>query len=950
MTTSRFWGVLSVVLLLGGAAALPLHAQKPLPKAVGQIQTSALSSEVVRASQEAVQGPDRSGKDGPMAKIGLELALLYHQQRVEGTQGIRRLREDARQREQKKNEEGDPEKVRSRTLSPISADGRSVMIEATAAEKSAASLLNDLRRLGLEDAHSTGRLVSGRLPISALQGAAKLSTLGGMMPSYARSHVGQVESEADTSHSAYDVRNEMGVDGAGQKICALSDSYNQASGALTAAGQDIETGDLPGENNPLGNTTPVDVLDDTDQEGTDEGRAMLQLIHDIAPGAELGYHTATRGLLAFAEGVRALADPTQGDCDVIVDDIGYNIEPFYQDGPVTNAIDDVVEQHDVVYFSSAGNDGQNAYRAPFRNTGDQGLTSDQAVAHDFNPGAEVDTRQQITISPGGEFGFFTFQWTDPSVVVEGSDGADSDIDVALVDDTLGIVAESLFPNIEDGRPVESLSFENDGSVDTDGDGVADSTFHLVIEKYAGPDPEEVRYVYNGSNYSIDEYDTRGATVYGHPMAERGMAVAAAPFFRTAAYSRFDPAVLESFSSKGGIPILFDQSGNRINAINREKPDVTGTDGIDNTFFGFDIPDTALSGVDPDSHPNFFGTSASAPNVAAIAALIRQSRENYSSEEVYDRLESTAQDVTQRVTRTSQLASVGDGVDPWSGHGFVQAMDAVPPLDIRDLQLVESPPNGGSAELSWQVRSGVTIDQYDFERRYFAGPFEPLNVSVNDETAVLENLGLGVYTFRVKWTRPDGVTGQRTLTDTLGFQSVEAEVTSRDQQGRGAVEVSWGVPNGTEHFDYRVERRLADEEDEPFETVGNTIQTQVEVPRQMPGTYVYRVTGTDGQNNSLSSSTVTLDVELDGPAVAVGPYPNPVEGDAVTVDLTVQNTQRLTVEVYNAIGERMYKAEPRVESLAPEELRLNVRDWASGVYFFRVRGQDFSKTRKLVVVR
>lgn len=949
MTTLRLWLVGSVLLLFGGMGGLPLYAQQSQPEAIGRISTSAISPKVVQASQEAVHGADRTGKDGPMVKVGRELALIYHQHRVQGRKGIRQLRQKSSL--QKRARSGESNAPVGRVLSPLASDGRSVTIEATATAETAAPLLADLRRLGLENGSAVGRLVSGRLPISALRSAAQLQTLRGMMPSYARSHVGAVESEADTAHATVSVREEMGVDGSGQKICALSDSYDQAGDpAAPSASDDVQTGDLPGDGNPEGNTTPVDVLNDGDTGGTDEGRAMLQLIHDMAPGATLGFASATAsGLSGFVNGIRNLADPSLGDCDVIVDDIGYNIEPFYQDGPVTNVINEVVENEDVVYFSSAGNDGQNAYHAPFRNSGQQGLTSPRAVAHDFDPGSAVDTKQQITISPGGEFGFFTFQWTDPSVVVDGSRGPDTDIDVALVNDTSGIVAESLIPNIEDGRPFESLDFTNEGNIDTDGDGVADSTFHLVIEKFEGPDPEEVRYIYSGSNYSIDEYDTLGATIYGHPMAEKAMAVAAAPFFYTSAYSSADPAVLESFSSKGGIPIRFDQSGNSISPVSRDKPDVTGTDGIDNTFFGNDIPDAALSGVDADPHPNFFGTSAAAPNIAAIAGLIRQARPALSSEDVYGRLRAGALDVTQRVTRAGQLQTIGSGRDPWSGEGFVQAEEAVPPVDVFDLQLSLSGATSGLVELSWRVRSGVTIQEYNLEQRYFSGPFELLDVSVENETALLGNLGLGVYTFRVGWTRDDGITGQRVYTDTLGFQSVDAEVTARDEQRRGTVSLSWTVPQGTQNVTYEVERRIAGEE-RPFRPVGTTEETQLELPRQLPGSYAYRVTAADNQGNTLKSPVRTLDVALDGEAVAVGPYPNPVQGDVATVDLSVQNTQRVTVEVFNTIGERIYQSEPRVEALAPEVLRLNVSEWGSGVYFFRVQGEDFTRTRKLVVVK
>ena len=104
------------------------------------------------------------------------------------------------------------------------------------------------------------------------------------------------------------------------------------------AAQDVATGDLPGAGNPCGRTTPVQVLDDT-VVGADEGRAMAQIVHDLAPGARLAFATASSGELGFADNIRDLAT---ANSDVIVDDVTYFNEPFFQDGPIAAAVNDVV--------------------------------------------------------------------------------------------------------------------------------------------------------------------------------------------------------------------------------------------------------------------------------------------------------------------------------------------------------------------------------------------------------------------------------------------------------------------------------------------------------------------------------------------------------------------------------------------------------------------------------
>jgi subtilisin family serine protease len=95
--------------------------------------------------------------------------------------------------------------------------------------------------------------------------------------------------------------------------------------------------------------------------GTDEGRAMLQIVHDIAPGAELGFRTGVVTSGDFAQGIRDLAE---AGSDIIVDDITYITEPFFSDGRVAKAVDEVAAKG-VSYFTSAGNFGTKSFEGVF---------------------------------------------------------------------------------------------------------------------------------------------------------------------------------------------------------------------------------------------------------------------------------------------------------------------------------------------------------------------------------------------------------------------------------------------------------------------------------------------------------------------------------------------------------------------------------------------------------
>jgi hypothetical protein len=99
---------------------------------------------------------------------------------------------------------------------------------------------------------------------------------------------GSVRSEGDTQLDADQARGAFGIDGSGAKVGIISDSFDTDASAVTHASDDVTNGDLPGSGNPCGQTTPVqNVLDSPG--GSDEGRAMAQVVHDLAPGAPLAF-------------------------------------------------------------------------------------------------------------------------------------------------------------------------------------------------------------------------------------------------------------------------------------------------------------------------------------------------------------------------------------------------------------------------------------------------------------------------------------------------------------------------------------------------------------------------------------------------------------------------------------------------------------------------------------
>ena len=134
---------------------------------------------------------------------------------------------------------------------------------------------------------------------------------------------------------------------------------------------------------------------------------MLQIMHDLAPGAELGFATAFISAASFADNIRKLR--FDAGCDVIVDDVIYFTEAAFQDGPIAQAVN-AVTADGALFFSSAGNQGNTLdgtsghYEGDFRGSG-QRVGKIVGEAHDFDPGPGVQVFNPLSaasIGVGGD--------------------------------------------------------------------------------------------------------------------------------------------------------------------------------------------------------------------------------------------------------------------------------------------------------------------------------------------------------------------------------------------------------------------------------------------------------------------------------------------------------------------------------------------------------------------
>jgi len=439
-------------------------------------------------------------------------------------------------------------------------------------------------------------------------------------------HLGKATAQGFfTTHA--DQLQAIGLTGQGVTIGALSDSYDKAPNAVTTihAAQDIKSGDLPGKGNPFGDKQPVVVLDDLPPAvatGTDEGRAILQILYDTAPDAKLCFATAFTGLVQFAVNILKLADPN-GPCkaNVIDDDVSYSNEPFFSDGVVALAVDQV-KADGVAYLSSAGNNNNGNFTATFKPISDADARSKFAGPlllsgvdpgltaggfHNFGTSKDVAIALPIFAPANTPSGFHRMflQWDDP--FFGNTPSASYDF---LVFDQDG----NYRPDLSGVDNVYSTSQPVQGIVLPQGN--AGTLYYLAIALRPGGSPQPAPHLQildfdDGAQVTYLKFaQPQAPSVVGHSAARGAISVAADFWDFTVG--------TESFSSLGPTAIYLDQDNVPLARPEiRHKPDIGAPDGVDTTFF------IGAPGIPGDHNPQFFGTSAAGPQAAAVGALLIQ---------------------------------------------------------------------------------------------------------------------------------------------------------------------------------------------------------------------------------------------------------------------------------------------------------------------------------------
>jgi len=739
-------------------------------------------------------------------------------------------------------------------------------------------LLEELRDLGcgLEIFERRFHIVQAWVPYRAIERVAGVASVRRI--AFAETpftQTGSKTSEGDAVMRADVARPIFAVDGAGVKVGVLSDDVD----SLLLA---VASGDLP--------STVQVITTDPGSFQQNEGTAMLEIIHDLAPGADLAFSTASPTSLVFIQSVRELADPGTGNCDIIVDDVLYLQEPVWEDGPIAQIVDSVVNLAGVAYFSSAGNEREVTYVENFNPGGPQLGLND---VHLFGP---TDPAMLVSVPPGAEI-LSTLHWNNPY----GSSGDDYDLyifDAALQN----ILASSTDLQTGSGDPVELARYTNQ---DND-----DLYLNIVVDHAGGSPAVDLHLVNFGNGVIQHEYNFPVGGIYGHRCAPGAVAVGA---IRSSAFPGGSFAA-EDFSMFGPRIIQFPAP------VMRTTPQIAAIDGVSITGaggFGQQVPSGS-------GNYFFFGTSASAPHAAAVAALLLEANPTLTPAQITSTMTGSALDLGNpgwdfnlgygRLDAFNALASLGRAYfsDPHLNLDAVQPV-AVDTLAITDTGTVQS-----------------VMVSFVCQHSFIGDLIVELEAPGGQRVTLMQNPG----------------------PPPMGDDGNNPNIVLDDNAPMGIDSIDFGPGEDIFGYYFPVPGMLNMLGGAPMN--GDWVITVMDMNPAFNDGKLYHW----GLHFSLTTSVDEQPAEAVPSAYALHQnYPNPFNPSTV-VEYSVPEASHVAIQVYNVLGEEVASLVAGEHAPGTFRVSWDASGVPSGVYLCRLQadatstgsGQRFASTRKMILVK
>jgi hypothetical protein len=172
---------------------------------------------------------------------------------------------------------------------------------------------------------------------------------------------------------------------------------------------------------------------------------------------------------------------------------------------------------------------------------------------------------------------------------------------------------------------------------------------------------------------------------------------------------------------------------------------------------------------------------------------------------------------------------------------------------------------------------------------------------------------------------------------------------------GVVNLNWITATETNNYGFEVERS---EDNSSYESIGfvngngtstNRVTYNFIDNNLSSNRYYYRLKQIDFNGNFEYSNVLEIDFNTITSYSLEQNYPNPFN-PSTEINFTLAKSGNITLKVYDNLGSEVATLADGFMRAGKHSVKFNLKDGASGIYYYRIKADNFSSTRKMLLIK